>query len=158
MESGEKFDVIIVGAGPGGSALAAFLGKEGRKVLLLEKSQFPRDKTCGDAVGGKCTKILRELGISADMEKNPHAKISGVVFSNPKGTHVTIPFPKNKEGKQNTGYVCRRYIYDNFLFENVKKYPSVKVIQNFTVADVIREGDSVVGVKGAGQDRAEKSF
>ena len=37
------YDAIVVGGGPGGSTVAAFLGKKGRKVLLLEKDKWPRD-------------------------------------------------------------------------------------------------------------------
>ena len=42
-----NFDVIIVGGGPAGSAAACYAAKEGLKVLLLEKEEFPRDKVCG---------------------------------------------------------------------------------------------------------------
>ena len=52
-ESGSVFDAIVVGGGPGGSAAASYMAMDGLKVLLLEKAVFPRDKTCGDAVGGK---------------------------------------------------------------------------------------------------------
>ena len=52
-EDGSQFDVIVVGGGPGGSAAAAFNAMNGCKVLLIEKGVWPRDKPCGDAVGGK---------------------------------------------------------------------------------------------------------
>jgi menaquinone-9 beta-reductase len=44
------FDVIVVGAGPGGSSLAALLSRAGAATLLLDKSHFPRDKVCGDGL------------------------------------------------------------------------------------------------------------
>lgn len=43
-------DVIVVGAGPGGSTAASFLARRGVDVLLLDKSDFPRDKVCGDGL------------------------------------------------------------------------------------------------------------
>ena len=43
-----KKDVIVIGAGPGGSITAHRLAEEGKSVLLLEKASFPRLKTCGD--------------------------------------------------------------------------------------------------------------
>ena len=43
-------DVIVVGAGPGGSSAASFLARRGVDVLLLDKSDFPRDKVCGDGL------------------------------------------------------------------------------------------------------------
>jgi menaquinone-9 beta-reductase len=44
------FDVIVVGAGPGGSSLAALLSRAGAATLLLDKSHFPRDKVCGEGL------------------------------------------------------------------------------------------------------------
>ena len=43
-------DVVVVGAGPGGSTAASFLARRGVDVLLLDKSDFPRDKVCGDGL------------------------------------------------------------------------------------------------------------
>ncbi|MGH8049004.1 MAG: FAD-dependent oxidoreductase, partial [Chthoniobacterales bacterium] len=44
------YDAIIVGAGPAGSVCAATLAQAGRRVLLLDKARFPRDKVCGDCL------------------------------------------------------------------------------------------------------------
>ena len=49
----KKFDVVIVGAGPAGSACAIKLADSGLKIALLDKATFPRDKTCGDALDRK---------------------------------------------------------------------------------------------------------
>ena len=51
-ESGSAFDAIVVGGGPGGCSAAGYLAMAGKKVLLIEKGVWPRDKICGDAVGG----------------------------------------------------------------------------------------------------------
>ncbi len=56
-------DVIVVGAGPGGSATAAWLAKAGRTVVLLEKSAFPRDKICGDGLTPRAVRQLINLGL-----------------------------------------------------------------------------------------------
>ena len=55
-------DVIIIGAGPAGSAMATLLAQEGYSVLLLEKEVFPRDKVCGDFVSPKGLFHLKKLG------------------------------------------------------------------------------------------------
>ena len=62
-DSETAFDVIVVGGGPGGSGAAGYMAMKGLKVLLLEKAIWPRDKTCGDAVGGKSLKHVEELGV-----------------------------------------------------------------------------------------------
>ena len=45
-----KSDVIVVGAGPAGSATAFHLAKQGLNVTLFEKTSFPREKVCGDGL------------------------------------------------------------------------------------------------------------
>nr|MBA2754305.1 FAD-dependent oxidoreductase [Chloroflexia bacterium] len=44
-------DVLVVGAGPAGSAAAIALARGGREVVLCDRATFPRDKACGDLVG-----------------------------------------------------------------------------------------------------------
>jgi len=56
-------DVVIVGAGPGGSAAAYFLARAGRDVLLLEKDAFPREKVCGDGLTPRGVAQLEALGL-----------------------------------------------------------------------------------------------
>jgi menaquinone-9 beta-reductase len=55
-------DVIVVGAGPGGSAAASFLARRGVDVLLLDKSDFPRDKVCGDGLTPQALYWCDQLG------------------------------------------------------------------------------------------------
>jgi hypothetical protein len=61
-------DVIVVGAGPGGSATAKWLADRGLNVSLLEKSTFPRDKVCGDGLTPRATKQLIRLGVDVSTE------------------------------------------------------------------------------------------
>ncbi len=56
-------DVIVVGAGPGGSAAAYHLAKHGARVLLLEKTEFPREKVCGDGLTPRAVKQLIDMGV-----------------------------------------------------------------------------------------------
>ena len=62
-EQVETADVIVVGAGPGGSATAAYLAGHGLDVLLLEKGSFPRDKICGDGLTPRAVRELISLGV-----------------------------------------------------------------------------------------------
>jgi menaquinone-9 beta-reductase len=56
-------DVIVVGAGPGGSSTAYHLARAGLDVLVLEKSSFPREKVCGDGLTPRAVKQLTGMGI-----------------------------------------------------------------------------------------------
>jgi geranylgeranyl reductase family protein len=66
--AGIESDVIVVGAGPGGSATATHLARRGLDVALLEKSQFPREKVCGDGMTPRATRQLIRLGIDTSEQ------------------------------------------------------------------------------------------
>src|SRR5258708_23480903 len=57
------YDVIVIGAGPGGASTSYYLARQGAKVLLLDKSNFPRDKTCGDGLGPRAISVLGDMGL-----------------------------------------------------------------------------------------------
>src|SRR5258706_8246558 len=59
----DEADVIVVGAGPGGSAAAYHLARHGLRVLLLEKTTFPREKVCGDGLTPRATRQLIRMGV-----------------------------------------------------------------------------------------------
>jgi geranylgeranyl reductase family protein len=84
-------DVIIVGAGPGGATTATYLARAGLDVLLLEKTNFPREKVCGDGLTPRAVKQLINLGIdtseSAGWLHNKGLRIVG------GGHRLEIPWP-----------------------------------------------------------------
>nr|NIM61696.1 FAD-dependent oxidoreductase [Acidobacteriota bacterium]NIQ83744.1 FAD-dependent oxidoreductase [Acidobacteriota bacterium] len=59
----ETCDVVVVGAGPGGSAAAGMLARAGFDVTLIDRSLFPRDKTCGDALTPRAVAALSDLDL-----------------------------------------------------------------------------------------------
>ena len=56
-------DVLVVGAGPGGSACAYHLARRGVDVLLVDKSVFPREKVCGDGITPYGVRAIERMGI-----------------------------------------------------------------------------------------------
>lgn len=56
-------DVVVVGAGPSGSAAAAWAARAGREVLVIDAAEFPRDKACGDGLTPRAVVELRRLGL-----------------------------------------------------------------------------------------------
>ncbi len=138
------FDAIVVGGGPAGSIAAMYLAKAGKKTLLIDKTEFPRDKICGDAQGRKAAAIMKELGIYKEYEQLEGQKIYGVTLSSPNGTQVHLDV-ENRE-KPAPGYCHKRMIFDNFLFQNAKK--KVAEFKVLTVTELILEDGTVRGIVG----------
>ena len=150
-DEGSTFDVIVVGGGPGGSAAAAYMAMKGLKVLLLEKAVWPRDKTCGDAVGGKSLKHVEELGVKATLEATDHFRVDGIIFGAPNGKEVRISLPEDEVENREAGYSLPRIQFDSLLFQNANEKvleAGGAVIQKFTVKEVHIENNAVTGVSG----------
>lgn len=154
---GADFDVIVVGGGPGGSAAAAFNALNGCKVLLIEKGVWPRDKICGDAVGGKSLSHAKELGVLDLIDESPHYVVDSIVFGSANGAEVRVMLPKEAYEKQGlqSGYALPREQFDYLMFhkcQEIVRENGGSVIQGFTVTEVNVEGEgvnaSVKGVKG----------
>ncbi|MGL5828820.1 MAG: FAD-dependent monooxygenase, partial [Angustibacter sp.] len=66
-----RSEVLIVGAGPAGSAAAAWAARAGHQVLLADAAHFPRDKACGDGLTPRAVAELRTLGLGDWLAKAP---------------------------------------------------------------------------------------
>jgi geranylgeranyl reductase family protein len=69
-------DVVVIGAGPAGSAAAAWAARTGRDVLVIDASKFPRDKPCGDGLTPRAVAELRLLGLGGWLDD--HIKHRGL--------------------------------------------------------------------------------
>jgi len=84
-------DVIVVGAGPAGSAAAAQLAHAGHDVLLIDKVAFPRDKTCGDAITPRGVRALQHLGAFESIAARAH-RLDGASLVSPSGLTLRVSF------------------------------------------------------------------
>lgn len=153
----KTYDLIIVGGGPAGATAALYAHRIGLRTLLVDKSHFPRDKVCGDALSGKAVTILRELGLLEKVADLPGALINVVTFGSPKHVHIDIDLRRSNRPDLSTGYVIRRKIFDHFLFTEAKRVAD-RTIEGFTVKDVIRENGSVIGISGVSEGHREERF
>src|SRR5919197_4363805 len=76
-QSSLKTDVLIVGGGPGGTAAAMFLAREGIKPTIIEAETFPRYHI-GESMTGAGGQVLRDLGLGPEMYKRKHPTKQGV--------------------------------------------------------------------------------
>ena len=143
-------DVIVVGAGPAGSSAAATLarasatsgchGHAGRRVLLVDRSTFPRDKTCGDAIQGGAIKLLRELGYTGAIDPAKFTKITNWIIEAPSRVSVGSPL----HSQHDEPYIARRTEFDTLVFQQALAN-GAEFCQAQVAAPII-EGGHVVGV------------
>jgi len=134
------FDAIVVGGGPGGSSAAGYLAMAGKSVLLLEKGVWPRDKICGDAVGGKSLSHVKALGVKETLERSPHFRVTGIKFSSPKGNTVRVALPEEDVQRLEAGYALPRIQFDHLLFDRCQQLVRENggmVVQDCAVKDVL---------------------
>lgn len=83
-------DVLVVGAGPAGSACAQWLARHGLKVQLVDQHDFPRDKVCGDGLIPDAHHALQRLGVHAEVMAvaQPVAHVGCI---GPRGGRVDVP-------------------------------------------------------------------
>lgn len=141
----QNFDVIVVGAGPGGSTAATFAARAGLNVLLIDKATFPRDKICGDAMSGKSMTVIKRLGLIETLQDAESLGSWGVTFSGPGGDQVSIPFLVDENQTLAPGYIARREVFDALVFNKAVE-AGVTVWQNTTVQELLLEGKQAKGV------------
>lgn len=90
------YDAAVIGAGPGGSAAAHYLALQGRDVLLLDKADFPRDKTCGDGLTPRALHVLADMDILAEAGQAGF-RVDGISLFAKRGASMHAQIPSHPE-------------------------------------------------------------
>ncbi len=119
MSSSLEADVVVVGAGPAGSAAAAVLARGGLDVVLVDRSHFPRDKCCGDGLTGRALRRLEQLGLDPGALAS-FREVSRMRVRSPAGRIVDLPTSTSPDlsparGRRSFAGVARRLHLDAAL-------------------------------------------
>jgi geranylgeranyl reductase family protein len=139
-------DVIVVGAGPAGAAAAHTLACSGVEVLLLERSRFPRDKTCGDGVAPHAVDILREMGVTFDLFGGRARKTYGGLISGPGGGWFSAEPPRGSGGARLESWIVPRMVLDAHVARAAVSAGAV-LREDATVTGLVRERGRITGVE-----------
>ena len=88
---GQRFDVVVVGAGPAGSVAATVLARGDARVALVDKARFPRDKACGDLLGPRALGVLDDLGLLELFTSDGAPAPGDMLVVGPTGRRVKLP-------------------------------------------------------------------
>ena len=138
--SSQITDVLIVGAGPAGSAAATWCARAGLSVLLVDAETFPRDKPCGDGLTPRAIAELDQLGLSPWLEgraRNKGLRAAGF------GQELYLPWPGGN--LPNYGGAAPRLELDAAI-RQVAIDSGVEVMEGMRAVDAVMDGDKVAGV------------
>ncbi|MFI7491342.1 geranylgeranyl reductase family protein [Micromonospora echinaurantiaca] len=146
----DEFDVVVVGAGPAGSAAALAARRGGARVLLLDRADFPRDKACGDGVAAHALDVLADLGVPDAVAGYP--PLPALRLVGPGGGAVARALPR-------PAYTVPRAVFDARLVSaavaagaRLRRHAvrRVEVRTDRVVLDGEVAARAVVGADGAG--------
>ncbi|MBN1339782.1 MAG: NAD(P)/FAD-dependent oxidoreductase [Bacteroidales bacterium] len=135
----EKRDICIVGGGISGSLAAQFLAKKHQQpCTLIDKSEFPRHKICGDGVSGWVVNVLKELDgdLPGELLAEPFVLPSyGIRIAAPNYKYVDLPFDPDAVPGEGIppGFTAQRYHLDYFLLKKAKSHPLVECYEKTEV-------------------------
>ena len=135
-----KRQVVVVGAGPAGSAAAFYHAQKGFDVLLLDKESFPREKVCGDAYQATLYPIFREMGIYEEMEAQIQTEVK----------HIRIWGPDEVDAKmkvEHGEWIIPRRIGDDIIRRAALR-AGADWLEGFDATELVVKKGCVKGVKG----------
>ncbi|MFX4272151.1 geranylgeranyl reductase family protein [Propionibacteriaceae bacterium Y1685] len=139
-------DVVVVGAGPAGSAAATHLARRGLEVALVEKTTFPREKVCGDGLTPRATRSLIRLGIDTSQE-NGWLHNKGLRIYGGGTTPFELPWPDLADFPP-YGLVRPRADFDDLLARNAIASGATLYEEANVTAPILHErSDRIIGVR-----------
>jgi len=156
MNQTREADVIVVGAGPGGSTAAYHLARHGLSVLLLEKSEFPREKVCGDGLTPRAVRQLVKMGVDTSEKagwlRNKGLRVIG------GGVRLELDWPE-LASFPGYGLVRTRLDLDEMLARLAADAGATLLTSHNVTGPVLDPAGRVVGVTAAtGADKEPQEF
>jgi FAD-dependent halogenase len=148
-DEAEQFDVVVVGAGPGGATAATLIAMRGHRVLLLEKERLPLYKIGESLLPSTIHGVCAMLGVSEELKAAGFVRKAGGTFRWGKNKQPwTFSFSASPRfaGPTSYAYQVERMKFDAILVDNARR-KGVEVREAQRVTEAIVENDRVTGVR-----------
>ena len=140
--------VLVVGGGPAGAAVSFWLARAGHEVTLVEKKEYPRDKTCGDGLTPRAILQLEDMGFDFDVPE--FHRITGLRSYAGDDLMIEMAWPDHSRFP-NWGGVIRRRDLD-MQVARLSEKEGVRVLEKTTASPIIEEGRLIsVELSSAGE-------
>ena len=96
----EIWDLVVVGGGPAGLAVAIVAAEQGLSVVVVERRDFPPDKACGEGVLPPGVKALQRLGIANRFDRSTSYPFAGIRFIQEDGSAASAHMPSQRDRHQ----------------------------------------------------------
>jgi len=142
-------DVLVIGAGPAGSATAALLARQGVRVLLVDKAVAPPPKVCGEYLSPGCLPILDRLGALTALREAGARPLHGMRIHTARGRTLEAPYPGGGQAAAGSPQALsvRRSLLDPVLLDCAVK-SGATFQPGFQASDLFWQDDRVAGVHG----------
>ncbi|HUR95762.1 MAG TPA: NAD(P)/FAD-dependent oxidoreductase [Gemmatimonadales bacterium] len=138
-------DVLVVGAGPGGSSSAALLARAGFQVAAVDRAAFPRDKACSEYMSPETVRLLDRLGVVAALEAAGAAPLHGTQVTAARGSRLHGRFAlADAPPFRPTGLSISRRILDEMLVRAARE-AGAAVLERTAVEDLLYDRGAVAG-------------
>ena len=137
-----RYDVLVIGGGPSGASAAYWLARSGWHVGVVEKKEFPREKTCGDGLTPRAVYELTEMDVIDQI--TPFHRYDGL-RANAHGRTLELRWPEHPRFPSH-GFVVRRKDLDQLVLEHAAK-AGAEVLYGHAAGEPVFERGRLVGMQ-----------
>ena len=137
-------ELLVIGGGPAGAAIAVLAASRGVRTLLIEKDRFPRDKVCGEFLSAEGCSVLARLGLLPTLMAKGAMPMEACLLADARGRSVEAPLPELPEAGR-TALGISRAVLDEALLRHAASC-SVTLRERVVATSPFLDNGRVTGV------------